>query len=353
MRLFHPPPPPPPPCAQCVCLALTDPPPPRRSYVTGALGGRHEVPVRLRLEHGKQIVLSLRGTTLPPAAPYIFFGRPSGIAPLAPVPLGTRSPPTQRVLFCNPSAVPVRWALDTRVFAALAAAHYGFPVLALARGAAAGGVLEPGADAAIELAFQPLEPIEYACTRSCMRPPPQWPPIQHYAYPPSPPRALAPICIPLWAAPHSAYAYPQSRAQVPRGAGGGDRGGVRGRGRGWHSRVSGCMRNCIREWGARRYEDGGGCEREVLRLVVTGRGCGAPPESPPHTHIHPPPLPSLAPHVSVPLPPGHSANAVSAGTSLAWTRRRPRRGRRSCPSRRSPQVRAMPLCIPVCGLVLA
>jgi hypothetical protein len=129
------------------------------AYATLMNGGKHEVVVIARAAHGKAVRLLLRGATLPPLAPALYCGLPNRAAELAPVPLGVKEPPLQFLPLRNPSSVAVRYAVLPHTLAALAAAHYGMPIVTVVN---AEGVLAPGEEVPLRVVFAPVEAREYA-----------------------------------------------------------------------------------------------------------------------------------------------------------------------------------------------
>lgn len=129
------------------------------AYTSLQTDGVHELPVLVKLAMGKQVRLLLRGQTLEPAVPKLWFGNPREEFEMNPVPIGVMAPPVQSVELYNPSSVDVRYAVDQGPLAELQSRNYDFEIL---RCLNPSGVVPANSQTTLQFVFRPLEAAKYS-----------------------------------------------------------------------------------------------------------------------------------------------------------------------------------------------
>lgn len=119
--------------------------------------GVHKLPVLLRVNESKKVLLMLEGRTLPLGMKTISFHHSSAYD-LLPVPLGSMEPPLQTITVENPLDEEVTFHVDTAALDKVSVENFGFPVLQCVNPT---GVLAPRSINQIGWYFRPLEAKEY------------------------------------------------------------------------------------------------------------------------------------------------------------------------------------------------
>lgn len=119
--------------------------------------GVHKLPVLLRVNDSKKVLLMLEGRTLPEDVDALAFHHASSYD-LLPVALGDVEPPLQSITVENPMEHDVLYQVDTDALRSVAEDNFGFPILQCVNPT---GVLAPHSIAQIAWYFRPLESKEY------------------------------------------------------------------------------------------------------------------------------------------------------------------------------------------------
>jgi hypothetical protein len=132
------------------------------AHVTTALAdgpeGTHQVELLLKLRRGRTIRMRLRGKTLRPHIPFLWFGSPLASRRLEPVPLGISRAPLQYVRVSNPTAMSICYQVDITAFEAARKTSHGFSVWECLNPS---GIIAAKGETTLAVRFTPLEAIEY------------------------------------------------------------------------------------------------------------------------------------------------------------------------------------------------
>mmetsp|Transcript_15768 Transcript_15768/g.37278 ORF Transcript_15768/g.37278 Transcript_15768/m.37278 type:complete len:1920 (+) Transcript_15768:72-5831(+) len=118
-----------------------------------------KLPVILKIQDGKQVVLQLTGHTLAVGETCLTLPVPrppfsAGEFALRSVPIGSLEPPVQYLQLYNDGVVPLEWAADLAAIHELYVANYSFPVLELLDEDS--GTIEPQTSIFLRWVFKPL-----------------------------------------------------------------------------------------------------------------------------------------------------------------------------------------------------
>lgn len=122
--------------------------------------GIHTLPVVLRINDGKKVLLVMEGRTVPYDMDCLTSHHASEYA-LLPVELGDMEPPMQSMLLENPLDREVSYQVDLDALRRLADQNYGFPILQCVNPE---GTLPPRSLTTVQWYFRPLEEKEYVMT---------------------------------------------------------------------------------------------------------------------------------------------------------------------------------------------
>eukprot|EP00118_Oscarella_pearsei_P004948 m.21985 g.21985 ORF g.21985 m.21985 type:complete len:1729 (+) comp28260_c0_seq1:44-5230(+) len=118
--------------------------------------GTNKIPVLLKISRGREILLTLIGTTVRPGQQWIHF--PALQHKFNPVAIGLEHPPVQVYELFNGGAEPVQYEIDTLPLQRLRDANFDCPILSCL---AAAGSIPPGQSVSIPWLFSPVEAKVY------------------------------------------------------------------------------------------------------------------------------------------------------------------------------------------------
>lgn len=119
--------------------------------------GTHQLPVILRVEEGRQVLLQLSATTIEPGKKHLLFHHDSRHE-LVPVAIGDLEPPIQYTEVQNLSATSANYSIDESTLTSLKDANYDFPILQCLNPR---GVIPPMSSLLLSWFFRPLEAKAY------------------------------------------------------------------------------------------------------------------------------------------------------------------------------------------------
>lgn len=123
--------------------------------------GSHSLPMFLRLQDSKRLLLQLEGRAAEWPAQHLLLLPSSRTFQFQPVPIGETDPPLQQYALRNGGNDPLGYSLDVSSLQRLAEDNYGFEIMKLASTAAATGEIEPHGTAILNWLFTPLEDKQY------------------------------------------------------------------------------------------------------------------------------------------------------------------------------------------------
>lgn len=121
------------------------------------IAGIHRLPVLLRVEDGRRVIMMLEGRTLPTHVQALSLFNQKEYT-LMPVALGDTEPPLQSVTVMNPGPSPVDYYIDLDALQNHALEHYGFPIFQCVDPR---GTIAAHTTVSIGFYFRPLEAREY------------------------------------------------------------------------------------------------------------------------------------------------------------------------------------------------
>ncbi|XP_061923625.1 cilia- and flagella-associated protein 65 isoform X2 [Entelurus aequoreus] len=116
------------------------------------LVGTHQLPIVLKISHGREILLHFQGVTLEQERPFLYFLTRHHV--FTPVMIGDLTSPVQMYDLYNGGGIPVRYEVDAGVLSQLQENNFNQPLLCCLNPV---GEILPGKTASLEFIFSPLE----------------------------------------------------------------------------------------------------------------------------------------------------------------------------------------------------
>ncbi|XP_054644330.1 cilia- and flagella-associated protein 65 isoform X2 [Dunckerocampus dactyliophorus] len=114
--------------------------------------GTHQLPIILKISHGREILLHFQGVTVDQETPYLYFLSRHHV--FTPVMIGDLTPPVQMYDLYNGGDIPVRYEVDAHVLSQLQENSFNHALLSCLNPV---GDIPPGKVASLEFIFSPLE----------------------------------------------------------------------------------------------------------------------------------------------------------------------------------------------------
>ncbi|XP_061648370.1 LOW QUALITY PROTEIN: cilia- and flagella-associated protein 65 [Phyllopteryx taeniolatus] len=116
------------------------------------VAGTHQLPIILKIFHGREILMHFQGVTVEQERPHLYFLSRHHV--FTPIKIGGLTPPIQTYDLYNGGDVPVHYEVDAGVLSQLQENHFNQPLLCCLNPV---GVALPGKMAKLEFIFSPLE----------------------------------------------------------------------------------------------------------------------------------------------------------------------------------------------------
>ncbi|XP_077437145.1 cilia- and flagella-associated protein 65 isoform X1 [Vanacampus margaritifer] len=116
------------------------------------IAGTHQLPIILKISHGREILLHFQGVTVERERPHLYFLSRHHV--FTPIMIGGLTPPMQTYDLYNGGDVPVRYEVDGGVLSQLQEDNFNQPLLSCLNPV---GVVLPAKMAKLEFIFSPLE----------------------------------------------------------------------------------------------------------------------------------------------------------------------------------------------------
>ncbi|XP_061775397.1 cilia- and flagella-associated protein 65 [Nerophis ophidion] len=116
------------------------------------LVGTHQLPIVLKISHGREILLHFQGVTLEQERPFLYFLTRHHV--FTPVMIGDLTSPVQMYALYNGGGIPVHYEVDAGVLSQLQENNFNQPLLSCLNPV---GEILPGKTASLEFIFSPLE----------------------------------------------------------------------------------------------------------------------------------------------------------------------------------------------------
>ncbi|XP_061697979.1 cilia- and flagella-associated protein 65 isoform X3 [Syngnathoides biaculeatus] len=120
------------------------------------VSGTHQLPIILKILHGREILLHFQGVTVAQERPHLYFLSTHHV--FTPIMIGSLTPPIQTYNLYNGGDVPVHYEVDAGVLSKLQENNFNQPLLCCLNPV---GVALPGKMAKLEFIFSPLEAKMY------------------------------------------------------------------------------------------------------------------------------------------------------------------------------------------------
>nr|XP_057938965.1 cilia- and flagella-associated protein 65 [Doryrhamphus excisus] len=114
--------------------------------------GTHQLPIILKISHGREILLHFQGVTVDQERPYLYFLSRHHV--FTPVMIGDLTSPVQTYDLYNGGDIPVHYEVDELVLSQLQENSFNHPLLCCLNPV---GDIQPGKMASLEFIFSPLE----------------------------------------------------------------------------------------------------------------------------------------------------------------------------------------------------